>query len=102
MHIKKKHSRLLLLDDYIKKLYFSSCHLEIHLNFQLHSTDPANYRASYSSISKEIVDTKITMRSDGVLIMTGVSTTAAVGVIAKTTMEVLLSMRISEKEGLIK
>src|SRR5215210_5129483 len=27
MHIKKKHCRLLLLDDYIKKIYFCLCHL---------------------------------------------------------------------------
>jgi hypothetical protein len=52
---------------------------------------------------KEIVDTEITMRSDGVPIMTGITTTAAVGVgaTAKTTLELLLCMRVSEEGGLI-
>jgi hypothetical protein len=37
IQIKKKHNRLLLLvDDYIKRCIFSFCHLETHLNFQLH------------------------------------------------------------------
>ena len=50
-------------------------------------------------MSKEIVDTEITMSSDGVLIMTGITTTAAFEVLAKTTMEFLLSMRVSEEGG---
>jgi hypothetical protein len=47
------------------------------------------------------VDTEITMRSDGVTIMTGITTTAALGATAKTIMELLLSMRVSEEGGLI-
>ena len=40
------------------------------------------------------------MRSDGVLITIGITTTttAAVGATAKTTVELLLSMRVSEEE----
>jgi hypothetical protein len=41
------------------------------------------------------------MRSDGVTIMTGIITTAALEVTAKTIMELLLSMRVSEEGGLI-
>jgi hypothetical protein len=55
----------------------------------------------YYTASKEIVDTEITMRSDGVLITIGITTTtttAAVGATAKTTVELLLSMRVSEEE----
>ena len=53
-------------------------------------------------MSKEIVDTEITMRSDGGLIMIGITTTAPFEALAKTTMEFLLSMRVSEEAGLIK
>ena len=67
----------------------------------MHPTEPANYRGSYTTISKELVDTEITMRSDGVTIMTGITTTADLGATAKTTMELLLSMRVSEEGGLI-
>jgi hypothetical protein len=66
-----------------------------------HPTEPANYRGSYTTISKELVDTEITMRSDGVTIMTGIITTAALEATAKTIMELLLSMRVSEEGGLI-
>jgi hypothetical protein len=41
------------------------------------------------------------MRSDGVTIITGITTTAALGATAKTTMELLLSMRVPEEGGLI-
>jgi hypothetical protein len=41
------------------------------------------------------------MRSDGVPIMTGITTTAVLGATAKTAMELLLSMRVSEEVGLI-
>jgi hypothetical protein len=47
------------------------------------------------------VDTEITIRSDGVTIMTGITTTADLGATAKTIMELLLSMRVSEEGGLI-
>jgi hypothetical protein len=68
----------------------------------LDSTEPANYRGSYTTILKEIEDTEIMICSDGVPIMTGITTTAPVGATAKTTMELLLSMRVSEEGGLIK
>jgi hypothetical protein len=48
------------------------------------------------------VHTEITKRSDGVLITTGISTTAAVGGTAKTSMELLISMRVSEERGIDK
>jgi hypothetical protein len=57
----------------------------------------------YHSIERNSgADTEITKRSDDVLITTGISTTAAVGATAKTTMELLISMRVSEEGGLIK
>jgi hypothetical protein len=57
--------------------------LEIHLNFQLHPTEPANYRDSYTTASKEIVDTEIGMcLSDGI-IMTDITITAAIEATAK-------------------
>jgi len=52
---------------------------------------------SYTTASKEIVDTEITMRSSSLLTMTG-TITAAVGATAKTIMELLLSMRYLKKE----
>jgi hypothetical protein len=46
---------LLRIEAYIY-MYF---HLQIRLNFQLHPTEPANYRGFYTKGSKEIVDIEI-------------------------------------------
>jgi hypothetical protein len=58
-------------------------------------TEPANYRGSYTTVSKEIVDIEIAMyQSAGtIVIMTGTAT-IALGTIVITTMELLFSRRI--------
>jgi hypothetical protein len=40
----------------------SNFHLETRLTFQLHPTEPANYRGSYTRVRKRIVDTEIAMQ----------------------------------------
>jgi hypothetical protein len=69
--------------------------LQIRLKIQLHPTEPANYRGSYTTVSKEIVDIEIAMyQSAGtIVIMTGTAT-IALGTIVITTMELLFSRRI--------
>jgi hypothetical protein len=47
---------------------------DYQVKFVLDSTEPANYMGSYAKASKEIVDTKITMRSSSLLIMTAIIT----------------------------
>ena len=69
MYIEKKRNRLFLLDDYIKEdaIFWP---LEIHLNFQLHPTEPANYTDSYIRVRKRIVDKEIGMLHGSTTILT--------------------------------
>lgn len=56
----------------------------------------------YYAASKELVNTEIAKRSEGISISTGITTTtnttAAVGATAKSSMESLPSMSVSEEE----
>jgi hypothetical protein len=81
----------------LKKIYFSLCHLEIRLNFQLHPTEPAKYRGSYTAASKEIVDIEIAIyRNAGIVI--SYTITVAPETIVIATMGLLLKLTVSEEQ----
>lgn len=79
--------------------FFSFCHLEIRLDFQPHPTEPALYRGSYTTGSKEIVDTEITLhRNAGIVIEHTITILPEIRVASM--MKVLLKLTVCEQGGL--
>jgi hypothetical protein len=61
-------------------------------------TEPANYRGSYTTISKEIVDIEIAMCRNAGIVTTGIITIRLETMIT-TTMGLLLKLTVCEEEG---
>jgi hypothetical protein len=76
-------------------------HFQIRLNFQLHPTEPANYRGSYTAVSKEIVDIEISLYRHARIVIIG-TITVALGTIATIAMKLLLKRTLSERGAFIK
>jgi hypothetical protein len=70
-----------------------------HLNFQLHPTEPANYRGSHTTGSKEIADIEVIKHRNAEIIE--IAGTISIGLVSIviTTMEELGKLTISEEKG---
>jgi hypothetical protein len=61
-------------------------------------TEPANYRGSYTTASKEIVDIEIAMSRNNGIVTTRIIT-IGLGTMVASTMELLLKLMMSEVQG---